>query len=142
MAEGPARTVLVVDDEPHLRVFLAAVFRSAGFRTVTAASGAEGLARAREARPDLVSLDLMMPGQGGLVMYRGLREDPELRDGPVLIVSAVPPKIFGHSLAMLRATLPDGLKAPEAYVEKPPTPEALLEAAKGLLSGAGTGAGG
>ncbi len=131
-----APKVLVVDDEPHLRVFIAAVFRSAGCETATAANGSQGLEKAREMRPDLVSLDLMMPGEGGLKMYRGLREDDVLRAVPVLIVSAVSPGAFAHSLAMLRASLPEGLAAPEGFVEKPPEPERLLAEARRLLGGA------
>ncbi len=128
-----APKVLVVDDEPHLRVFIAAVFRSAGCETATAANGSQGLSKAREMRPDLISLDLMMPGEGGLKMYRGLREDENLRAVPVLIVSAVSPKAFEHSLAMLRASIPGGIGAPEAFVEKPPDPERLLGEARTLL---------
>lgn len=129
------RLVLVVDDEMHLRLFIGAVFETAGFRTLLARDGAEGLQKAREARPDLISLDLMMPNEGGIRMFKELKADESLRRVPVMIVSAVGGATFDHALEMLRVATGGPLPGPEAYVEKPPKPEALLAAAGRLLGG-------
>jgi len=128
----PAR-VLVVDDEMSLRLFIAAVFESAGYETATARNGAEGAQKAREMRPDLISLDLMMPGQGGLKMYRELKADPLLAAIPVMVVSAVSGAAFGHAVSALSVGLEAKLPPPDAYVEKPPSPETILSEARRLL---------
>jgi len=128
----PAK-VLVVDDEMSLRLFIAAVFESAGYVTATARNGAEGVQKAREMRPDLISLDLMMPGQGGLKMYRELKADPSLAAIPVMVVSAVSGKTFGHAARALSVGLEIELPPPDAYVEKPPSPETILAEARRLL---------
>lgn len=129
------RLVLVVDDEMHLRLFIGAVFETAGFKVLLAGDGEAGLRTARETRPDLISLDLMMPNEGGIHMFRELKADAELRAVPVMIVSAVGGATFRHAMETLRAM--DGpLPEPEAYVEKPPKPEALLATAGRLLDGA------
>lgn len=127
------RTVLVVDDEMHLRIFIGAVFETAGFTPVLARDGEDGLNKARSRRPDLISLDLMMPGEGGVRMFRELKADPGLKDVPVMIVSAVGGPTFEHALETLRAATGGPLPGPGAYVEKPPKPEALLAAAERLL---------
>lgn len=134
---GRAPRVLVVDDEMHLRLFIKAVFESAGYETAAARDGAEGLAMARTFRPDLVSLDLMMPNEGGLRLFLELRRDPELAATRVLVVSAVEGGTFRHSLALLSAGPGPAPAPPEGYVEKPPTPQLLLEAARRILEGPG-----
>ena len=139
---GTLGRVLVVDDEMHLRLFIKAVFESAGYETATARDGEEGLARLKEFRPRLVSLDLMMPNQGGIRFLSTLRADPEFADTRVLVVSGVEDETFRHSLALLQAAGGAGraLRGPDGYVEKPPTAEALLSEAKRILeSGAETG---
>ena len=128
----PAK-VLVVDDEMSLRLFIAAVFESAGYLAATARNGAEGVQKAREMGPDLISLDLMMPGEGGLKMYRALKADPALASIPVMVVSAVSGKTFDHAVNALSVGLGTELPPPDAYVEKPPSPETLLAEAGRLL---------
>lgn len=140
MAGGEAALgrVLVVDDEMHLRLFIKAVFDSAGYETATARDGEEGLRKLKEFRPRLVSLDLMMPNQGGIRFLTQLRADPELKDTKVLVVSAIEGETFQHSLALLQAASGPGrtLPGPDGYVEKPPTAELLLREAQRIL-GAG-----
>ena len=130
----PAK-VLVVDDEMSLRLFIAAVFETAGYVAATARNGAEGVQKAREMRPDLISLDLMMPGEGGLKMYRELKADPLLATVPVMVVSAVSGKTFSHAVSALSVGLGTSLPPPDAYLEKPPSPEALRAEARRLLEG-------
>ncbi|AGW13524.1 response regulator transcription factor [Megalodesulfovibrio gigas] len=130
--------VLVVDDEAHLRVFVSAVFRSAGHETATARDGAQGLEKAREMQPDCISLDLMMPEQGGLKMLQGLKMDPTLARIPVLVLSAVSEPAFRHAVALVEAGLGRPLAecgAPVLHVHKPPTPQGLLDALARLLAG-------
>jgi len=140
---GRRPRVLVVDDEMHLRLYIKAVFETAGYETAMAKDGDEGFRKAREWRPDLVSLDLMMPGEGGIRLYQRLKGDPELAATKVLVVSAVAGAAFRHSLALIRAGTGAGaadgeggappLPEPDGYVEKPPRPEALLAEAERIL---------
>ena len=81
--------VLVIDDEADSRVLMTHFLRDFGCDVVTAASAEEGLAMAREESPDLITLDLMMPEVDGWETLRTLKEDPELRDIPVVVVSIV-----------------------------------------------------
>lgn len=88
MSARPTRqeTVLVVEDDPSLRMGLRTTLRSAGFKVLVAATGPEGLEAALAERPDLVLLDVMLPGMNGFEILRALRErDAEL---PVLMLTA------------------------------------------------------
>ena len=135
MAAEEARRprVLVVDDEMHLRLFIKAVFESGGYAVGTAKNGKEGLAWIRANRPDLVSLDLMMPEQGGVRLLQELRSDPDLARTKVMIVSAIDDATFAHAMAMVRAGAGPSDAAADGYVEKPPTAEAILNEAKRIL---------
>lgn len=129
--------VLVLDDEMHLRVFLKAVLESAGYEAATAKDGQEGLDMLAGFRPDLVCLDVMMPGQGGVRFLEGLRADPRFADVRVLVVSAVDGAAFRHGMALLRAGsgAEGSLRGPDGYVEKPATAEAILAEAQRILGG-------
>jgi CheY-like chemotaxis protein len=79
--------VLVVDDEPDSQVLLGHHLEDFGCHVVFASDGEEGLSAAREHRPDLITLDLLMPGMTGWEALRHLKADPELRHIPVVVVS-------------------------------------------------------
>jgi DNA-binding response OmpR family regulator len=80
-----ARRVLVVDDEVHVQRLLRMYLERAGFTVDTCGDGAEALRRVRACRPDLVILDLMLPGVDGLEVCRQLREEGDL---PVIMLTA------------------------------------------------------
>jgi two-component system sensor histidine kinase/response regulator len=81
--------VLVIDDDANVRQVLARQIAAMGPRTIVAGAGAEGLRLARTERPDLVTVDLLMPGMTGWDVVRAMKADPELHDIPVVVVSAV-----------------------------------------------------
>jgi CheY-like chemotaxis protein len=133
-ADRPRRPlILVVDDEMHLRLFIKAVFESAGYAVGTASNGKEGLAWIRAHGPDLVSLDLMMPEQGGIRLLQELRDDPDLAQTKVMIVSAIDDATFDHAVTLVRTGAHGDLVTADGYVEKPPTADAILCEARRIL---------
>jgi PAS domain S-box-containing protein len=81
--------VLVVDDEKDSRVLMSHYLEEFGCRVITAGTGEEGIQAARDNKPDLITLDLMMPGMTGWEVLQKLKADPELRKIPVVVVSIV-----------------------------------------------------
>ena len=81
-------SVLVVDDNPDLRTYVARILRVAGFAVILARNGAEGLEIAKEQDPDVIVTDLMMPVVSGLDLIRMIREDEKLRGTPVILLTA------------------------------------------------------
>ncbi len=128
-------TILIVDDEMDMRIFMSTLFETSGYRAVATRDGSEGLAKAKVLHPDLIILDVMMPGQGGAVMYKALKKDPDLRRIPVIMCSAVGQISFDHYLKMLNARLETPVPDPDAYMEKPPDPDQMLTVAQKILDG-------
>lgn len=82
------RQVLVVDDEPDIRQLLEMTLHMSDYDVVTASDGLEAEALARRVHPDVIILDVMMPGVDGLSVLRNLRSDPVTQDIPVVLLTA------------------------------------------------------
>ena len=82
-----ARRVLIVDDEPALAALIAQQLHPLGLQTVQVNSGVDALARLRHEHFDAITLDVFMPGMNGFDVLRAMRNDPRLRDIPVIFVS-------------------------------------------------------
>jgi two-component system phosphate regulon response regulator PhoB len=127
------KTVLIVEDELDMRIFISTLLETSGYEPIMTRDGTEGLLKAKDIRPDLIILDVMMPGEGGVQMYRQLKTDKTLCDIPVIMLSAVTRKTFAHYLNMVNARLKDAIPDPDAYIEKPPEAEDLLKMTTALI---------
>jgi CheY-like chemotaxis protein len=122
------KKILVVDDEPDIRELVKAVLVDdiGGVEFYEASNGAEALDKAREVKPDLIIMDIMMPKLDGLEACRRLREDPNLENIPVIILtvkSTYEAKDKGFS------------SGADLYVTKPFDPEELKSLVEGVLTG-------
>jgi two-component system phosphate regulon response regulator PhoB len=114
---GTAHRILVVDDEPDITALVAYHLAKDGYRVTTAGNGADALRSAREERPDLVVLDLMLPGLSGYDVLAELRRREETRDVGVILLTArkeEPDRIKGLSLGA------------DDYLAKPFSPNELV----------------
>ena len=119
------RKVMVVDDEEDVRTFLLTVFADAGAALCEAESGEEALRVAAAERPDLITLDLSMPGMGGVQAYVALRNHPSTGDIPVCIVTGHPE---------FRTVIYDRpVRPPEGYLDKPVDPDQLVATVRRIL---------
>ncbi len=118
-----AERILVCDDEPSLRELMRLAL-GADFAFAEASSAAEAVERARELRPDLVLLDVMMPGGSGLEALAEIRADPELSETRVVIVSAFTSDSDRRSALAAGAT---------AFVPKPFDPDDLAAVVEDAL---------
>ena len=98
-AGGAGRaTVLVVDDDPTVRDLMSRHLQKEGFEVVTAATGIDGLALARDLHPAAMTLDIMMPGLDGWSVLAAMKGDPALADIPVVLLTIVDERQRGYSL--------------------------------------------
>ena len=133
-AQTARKKILIIDDEEHLVRYLETLLQDHGYDTVCAANGNEGLARARETRPDLVCLDITMPEKSGIRFYRELKEDPQTAATPVVVVTAVTgyggdPRPFQEFLGKRRQVPP-----PEEFISKPIERKSFLETVARILA--------
>jgi DNA-binding response OmpR family regulator len=97
-AGAPEATVLVIDDDPAARDLMARGLSKENFKVVTAPSGEDGIRIAREIKPDIITLDILMPGMDGWAVLRALKSDLALCDIPVIMISMMDDKEMGHTL--------------------------------------------
>jgi CheY-like chemotaxis protein len=116
--------ILIVEDHPTMREAMRLVLDGQGYVLDEAADGDTALERIRSDRPDLVFLDLHIPGTAGADVLRALRDDPATRDVHVIVVTATGEEGKAEAL---------GLGA-DGYVTKPFSPVELLETVRGALA--------
>jgi len=127
------KRILVVDDELDMRTFIITLLETNGFKPLSAEDGLEGLDIACKEKPSLIILDIMMPKESGIAMYRELKTDEELKHIPVIMLSALAKKTFLHSQKVLDAYKGERIPEPEKYIEKPPEPQELLDAIRSCI---------
>jgi len=128
-----AKKILVVDDEMDMRIFISTLLETSGFKPLAAEDGKQGLEIARKEKPSLIILDVMMPRESGITLYRELKNDPDLKKIPVIMLSALSRKTFLHSQRVLDEYRGEKIPEPEVYIEKPPEPDELFEAIEKTL---------
>lgn len=138
--------ILIVDDEPDSVTYLESVLEEAGYDHVSAVDGIKGLELARQERPMLILLDLIMPEKSGIWMFQELKKDPDLAKIPIIVVSGVSTVTgvdFKHFVIKENDKEDNGhvgttgetmFTSPDEFVEKPFKPDELIEKIKKLLS--------
>lgn len=95
---GERGTLLVIDDDPSSRDLLKRMLEKDGYAVLTATGGVEGVALAKERKPDLITLDVMMPSMDGWAVLSALKADPATADIPVVMMTMVEDKPMGFAL--------------------------------------------
>jgi len=132
MAHASGKKVLVVDDEPDVRNFLAACIEDAGFQVQTAADGADALEKLRADPPDLMTLDMVMPRVSGINLMRQLRSMERFARLPVIVITAHAHDEMGSEDIKDFNAFASGMR-PRYTMEKPITPEKLVGAISDIL---------
>jgi two-component system phosphate regulon response regulator PhoB len=127
------KKVLIVDDDVDIRKVVSKLVEKSGYITIEAKNGVEGMGKVREDKPDLIILDILMPKESGIRMYRELKIEEALKDIPVIVLSAIPKKSFFRSQKVLDEFAGQSVPEPEAYIEKPEEPEELIALMKKIL---------
>ena len=118
------KSILIVDDEPDAIEFVKAVLSDIGeFKIISAKDGREGIDKATSDKPDLIILDVIMPGTDGFLVFHELRNTPATKDTPIIMLTGVADKI---GIKFLK----DDMKSytgsePVEYIEKPLDPDLL-----------------
>jgi DNA-binding response OmpR family regulator len=124
MAEE-AKRVVCIEDEPEMIDLVRLILGRKGFNVIGANGGIEGLETVQRERPDLVLLDLMMPDMDGWEVYQQMKADDDLRDIPVVVVTAKAQsidKVLGLHIAKV-----------DDYITKPFGPQELLESVEKII---------
>jgi len=126
MAHASDKKILVVDDEPDVRNFLAACLEDAGFNVEIAVDGLDALEKVEVFIPDLMTLDMVMPGLSGIKVIRKLREKEKWAKLPVIVITAHARDEMGSEQIKGFNALTSGLR-PRITMEKPISPANLVK---------------
>ena len=132
MANASTKKILVVDDEPDVRNFLAACIEDAGFQVDTACDGAEALEKLQADPPDLMTLDMVMPRVSGINLMRKLRAMDKFTRLPVIVITAHAHDEMGSEDIKDFRAFASGMR-PRYTMEKPVTPQKLVIAISDIL---------
>lgn len=124
--------ILVVDDDPDLQASVRKVLESKSYQIISAYDGEEGLQKVVEERPDLIILDVIMPGKHGFDVCRELKTDPKYHffsHIPVLMLTVYPEDREKAHLSMREGMMMEA----EDYIQKPFDPQELLNRVEDLL---------
>ncbi|KAF0118696.1 MAG: response regulator with CheY-like receiver AAA-type ATPase and DNA-binding domain [bacterium] len=130
--ENVRKRVVVIDDEEDLTTYFSTILEENGFSVKTANNAVDGEKLIRDDPPDLICLDLLMPGKTGVNLFLWLRRREEpLRDVPLIIITGIKEQInvdWKDIVSKSKARVPDG------FIEKPVTPQRLMRVVNNVLS--------
>jgi CheY-like chemotaxis protein len=123
--------ILIIDDDPDITAAMRIILENKGYEVLSALDGSEGMDRLKEARPDLIILDVMMrTSQEGFELSRELKHNVQYKDIPILVLTAVRQKT---GLDFRSAAGDDSWLPVQGFLDKPVKPDVLLEKIANLL---------
>ncbi len=145
------KQLLIVEDQDETVIFVSQILQDYGYDYKVARNGVDALAAVRQKRPDLVLLDIMMPRKSGIQVFREMKNDPDLKNIPIVVVTGTsqvtgvdirtgeekPKKDEGDVVAReFGSVLSEKIKdlTPDGLIEKPITPAVLINKIQDLLS--------
>jgi two-component system phosphate regulon response regulator PhoB len=128
MTAQTGKKILIVDDEPDVVAYVGKFLEDHGLHVISASDGKQGFARAKAELPDLIVLDIVMPKDTGVRMYRDLHEDTQTRQIPVIMLTGISHD-FKRFIGTRRRVPP-----PAGYFDKPADLNKMLEKIEEILS--------
>jgi DNA-binding response OmpR family regulator len=124
--------ILIIDDELDMRIFLCNLLGTCGYEPIDAGNKDEGMQKAVREKPALIILDVTMPKETGIQMYRELKEHEVLKNVPVIMVSTIDKKTFSFYQKFQGTPRHKVVPDPGAYLEKPLEAEELIKLVRAL----------
>ena len=125
--------ILIVDDDENVVEIVAWALKNQDHAVLVAYNGHEAIDQLHMQRPDLVILDILMPRESGIRLYRNLKTTESLKHIPVVVLSGIAEKSFQRSQKALTEFGGETVPEPEAYLEKPVKAEVLADTIKRVI---------
>ena len=128
MAPEPVRKkIFILGDEPEMQIFLCNLLQTRGFQLVIAEGDSEAYQEVIDEDPDLIIIDVIRYRGGHTLLYRELKADEKLKNIPVIMLSTIDRKTCFHYLKCKRSASGGAMPEPEAFLNKPPEADELLQ---------------
>ncbi len=127
-----ARTAVIIDDEPDIRRYIASILEDNGFETRAAEDARDGEDLVLEDPPDLICVDLMMPGRSGIQLFVRFKKNEDVTDIPLIMITGIK-----QEMNIDWADIAKGLrtKRPDGFIEKPIDPIRLMRVVDDVMAG-------
>jgi two-component system phosphate regulon response regulator PhoB len=135
-SEIERKKILIVDDELDIRIFLCNLLGNCGYAPIDAGDKEEAMQKAVKEKPALIILDVTMPRESGIQMYRELQEHEDLKDVPIIMVSTIDKKTFSIYQKFQSTSRGKSFPKRGAYLEKPLEADELIELVRRLTTAA------
>jgi CheY-like chemotaxis protein len=122
-ASSRRKTILIIDDDPDVRMFVSGLMKSSGYRAMSAENRISALEKASRQQPDCIILNCMMDGEDGMALYKTLKTHDELKQIPVVMVSPVSEEIISQHWILRQAAV----AGPDGFVQSPPEAGKIIE---------------
>lgn len=133
MAEAEGKTILVIEDEEDVVQFLRMALEDGGYRVLEAKDGEKAMECIKSDKPDLITLDLIMPNKTGIGLYSELRRSSEYKDIPIIVITGVDRDSQGV-ISFREFLQKRSVAGPESYLVKPINAEELLGTVRNVLA--------
>ncbi len=132
-ADTAGKLVLVVDDEPDVVTYITTLLKDNGYETASASNGVEAIAKIKETRPALITLDMSMPEKSGVKVYREVKGSSGTTDIPILVVTGVTG--FGGKSEDFEKFLGSRkqIPPPNGFIAKPIDPKEFIKTVQDLI---------
>ena len=127
------RKIMIIDDEPDIRLYLAAAIEDSGFEPIIPDADQSAMQLIADTRPDLVVMDIMMPGRSGISIYKEIRTSPALRHIPIILISGMAGASEFMEKGFREMAGDSRIPPPEGFIEKPINIELLIQHITRLL---------
>ncbi len=121
--------VLLIDDDPDFVAATTIVLESKPYQVITALDGDEGLKKARQEKPDVIILDVIMPTKDGFAVCEEIKKQPDLADIPVLMLTSFAQRVGESTVSVSKGLSTEA----EDYIDKPVNPNELIRRIERLL---------
>jgi two-component system phosphate regulon response regulator PhoB len=133
-SEIERKKILIIDDELDMRIFLCNLLGNCGYEPIDAGDKDEGMQKAVKERPALIILDVTMPKESGIQMYRELQAHEDLKDVPIIMVSTIDKKTFSFYQKFQSTSRDRSFPKRGAYLEKPLEADELIDLVRRLTT--------
>ena len=127
------KSILIIEDDLDFAGFLKYLVEEAGYGAVVAGTGTQAIRALVKRRPDLITLDLILPGETGIKLFRKIRSSQNWNDIPIVIITGVDANT-NREISYRNFLKGVNVRAPEAYLEKPVKSDFLIQTVDKLLA--------
>ena len=127
------KKIMIIDDEPDIRIYLMSVLEDNGYDVCTVEDGESEVAAVRDEKPDLILLDIMMPGKSGISIYRDLSQSNEFSDIKIALISGMTQNDAFSERGFRKLIGDESIPPPVSFIDKPIQIGPFMDLIKTLL---------